>query len=79
MYSLAGSSDAAYSYRSVYRNNFLPAGRGASAGTRLLAMAVCPCLCLSVCLSQVGSYIETVERIELVRAWKLPSTHPTLC
>ena len=30
---------------------------------RVLAMAVC--LCLSACLSQVGSSIETVEQIEL--------------
>ena len=42
---------------------------------RVLAMA--QCLSVSVCTSQ--SCIETTGRIELVLAWRLPFTYPTVC
>ena len=43
---------------------------------RELAMALC--MCLSVSVTSRCS-VETGERIELVLAWELPSTYPTLC
>jgi len=38
------------------------------------------CVCLSVRLSGTSRCsIETVDQIELVLAWELPSTYHTLC
>ena len=56
----------------VFIEEFLPARRYASA---VLAMAKCPCTCLSV---TSRSSVEKGEQIELFRARKLVSTCPTL-
>ena len=46
----------------------------------MLARVLATALCLSVCLSVTNlSFIETNRRIELVFAWELYSTCPTLC
>ena len=55
---------------------FLSARRYASAGTSYGPVSVC--LFVAVCVTSRCS-IEVVGRIELVLAWRLPSTSPTLC
>jgi len=37
-----------------------------------------PCPSQSVCVSHKSRSIKTTERIQLVLAWELPSTYPTL-
>jgi len=44
---------------------------------RVLAMALC--LCLSVCLSQVGAPSKRLNKSGWFLAWELPSMYPTLC
>ena len=51
---------------------------------RVLAMDLFPCpsvsVCLSVCLSVTSRYsVKRDERINLILAWRLFSTSPTLC
>ena len=41
---------------------------------RVLAMALCPCLCVSVCLSQVGVLLKWLDRSRWFLAWMLLST-----
>ena len=45
--------------------------------TRVLAMALCPCL--SVCLSQVGVLSKRMDGVIWFLTWRLLSTSPTLC
>jgi len=42
----------------------------------VLAIALCPSVCQTV---TSRNSIETDDRIELVLAWELPSTYPTMC
>jgi len=62
--------------RDFLNKQYLPALRYAGAGTSYGPVSVC----LSVSVSVTSrSSVETAERIELVLAWELNSTSPTLC
>jgi len=45
----------------------------------VLAMALCPSICLSDRLSQVGVLSKRLDESGWVSVWELPSTYPTLC
>ena len=45
---------------------------------RVLAMALCPCLCVSVCLSQVGVLWKWMDRSSWFLAWEISLTYTVL-
>ena len=45
---------------------------------RVLAMALCPCLCVSVCLSQVGVLWKWMDRSNWFLAWEISLTYTVL-
>ena len=45
----------------------------------VLAMALCPSICSSDRLSQIGVLSKRLDESGWVSVWELPSTYPTLC
>ena len=45
----------------------------------LLSPCVCLSIRLSICLSQAGITSKRLDKSNWFSAWRLPSTHPTLC